>query len=380
MKIALFTNYPRKDGKLQGGVPAVAVCLAKTLSEIRGMQVHIITFDKSLKKVISEYDGNVTVHRLPMSSWPQILDLQYGPGRKFLEQYVKQLNPDILHTHETHGLMLSGFPFPHLHTIHGFDRENIIAGDGKLSWCRSFLWGVVERRAIAKHRFLISITPYVRHQIESLTRARIFDIENPVDSRFFQVERHETKGRILSVGWISERKNTLATVKAFAEVVASGLESELIIAGTPFDHKYYEKVVKYIREKSLNERVQFLGHINHDQLLKELSKACMLVLPSRQENAPMVIAEAMAAGIPVISTNRCGMPYMIREGITGFLIEPDDLSSLCRHMISLLTDDSLRRAMGYAGHREAEERFHPNVIAKKTVEVYETVLGSGSSK
>lgn len=382
MKIALFAKYPRKDGKLKGGVAAVAVGLVKALSKLADVELHVITFDRSLQNVAVETHVGVTIHRLPGSGWPQILDIQFGPGRKRLIDYVMKLAPDILHTHENYGLALGDFPIPHVFTLHGFDSENIMAGDSgntiicgeELKWLHSKLWAVVERRLLYRLRFIISITPYVRHKIKSYTQAIIYDIDNPLDPQLFEIERHEEPGRILCVGWISKRKNTLAAVQALAKVRMSGLNAKLSIAGEPLDQTYYHKVIDYIDKEGLSECVQFLGHINHDQLFEELSKASILVLPSRQENAPLAIAEAMAVGIPVISSNRCGMPFMIREGVTGYLTEPEDVDLLARHMISLLNDSNLRNTMGNAGRSEAERHFHPDKVAEKTIEAYRNVI------
>jgi len=376
MKIALFTEYPGKDRKLKGGVPAVAVCLAEALSRLSLTDVHVITFDRTLRSVEVDKDGDVTVHRLPASNWPQVFDIQFGPGRKCLVDYLVRLAPDVLHLHETYGLTLGQLAIPHVFTIHGFDRENIKVNGGIMSWFRSLLWAAVERKAMPKHKHIISITPYVRARIERLASAKVYDIDNPIDRRFFRIARHEEVGRILFVGWICERKNTLAVLRALAKVRAAGLKATLVVAGQPTDKAYHQKVLDYIKKEDLGESVQCLGHISHEQLLCELSHASILVLPSRQENAPMAIAEAMAAGVPVIVSNRCGMPFMVQDGITGYLIEPDDIELLSKRIALLLSNDVLRNGMGVAGRREAEKRFHPDVVARKTLEVYQEVAAS----
>jgi len=122
--------------------------------------------------------------------------------------------------------------------------------------------------------------------------------------------------------------------------------------------------------------VEFLGHVNHARLVQELSRASVFLLPSRQENAPMAIAEAMAAGIPVIASNRCGMPYMISEGQTGFLIDPESTDWIARRLDELLAAPELAHRMGQAGHCVALDRFHPRAVAEKTLAVYRQVCGS----
>ena len=87
----------------------------------------------------------------------------------------------------------------------------------------------------------------------------------------------------------------------------------------------------------------------------------------------MAIAEAMAAGIPVVASNRCGMPYMIQEGKTGFLIDPESSEQIARCLIQLLGAQQLRQQMGQAGRQMAMERFHPHAVALRTKAVYERI-------
>jgi glycosyltransferase involved in cell wall biosynthesis len=84
----------------------------------------------------------------------------------------------------------------------------------------------------------------------------------------------------------------------------------------------------------------------------------------------MGIAEAMAAGVPVVASDRCGMPYMVRHGETGFLVDPLDVEELASRLAALLSDAGRRRRMGEHAHALARERFHPGVVARRTLEVY----------
>jgi glycosyltransferase involved in cell wall biosynthesis len=84
----------------------------------------------------------------------------------------------------------------------------------------------------------------------------------------------------------------------------------------------------------------------------------------------MGIAEAMAAGVPVVASDRCGMPYMVREGETGFLVNPLDAGEVADRLALLLADDARRRGMGDAARAEARRRFHPDVVARRTRDVY----------
>ncbi len=373
MKVAIFSRYPSDSRCPKGGVESVTVVLVKALAQLDDLDAHIITLEQERTKIAVEQDGDVTVHKLPGSHWPQILDIIAGPGKKHLVSYIKDLKPDILHTHETYGLGLGTFSIPHVFTVHGFDHANIIADSAKFSWLRSRLWRRMERRGLGAQKHIISITPYVRKMIEPLTGANIYDIDNPVDERFFNIKYQPEPGRILCVGWISERKNTLGAVEAFAAMAGRYAQAQLVIAGEPKEAEYFNRVKRCIDNNRLGDRVELLGHINHAQLEHELTRASVFLLPSRQENSPIAIAEAMAAGVPVIAANRCGMPYMIDEGKTGFLIDPESTEQIAQRLAQLAGSQQLCQQMGQAGRQTAIERFHPNAVALRTKAVYEGI-------
>lgn len=88
----------------------------------------------------------------------------------------------------------------------------------------------------------------------------------------------------------------------------------------------------------------------------------------------MGVAEAMAAGVPVVTSDRCGMPHMVEEGRTGFLVNPGDPASIASGLGKVLGSDDVGRTMGKAARRIAMERFHPDRVAERTVQVYEEAL------
>lgn len=376
MRIALFSRYPKSFNMPKGGVESVTVILARALARMADLDVHLITLEKGMTEEVTEQDGKVTIHRLPGSSWPQILDIHFGPGRRRLIRKIRQIAPDVVHSHETFGLALGGFDIPHVFTVHGFDHANIPAEGRPFARPRAQLWRYAESHGLARQKTIISISPYVRKMIEPFApNAAIYDIDNPVDDRYFSVDRLEDRGRVLILGWINERKNTLGAVLALAHAVEKGCQGTLVVAGEAKNTVYKESVLRVIKEKGIEGNVEFLGHINREQLELELRRTSILLLPSLQENAPMAISEAMAAGIPVVTSNRCGMPYMVEEGVSGFLVDPTDTEQIGDRLRMLLASVELRGALGARGRTIALSRFHSDVVARKTREVYEQTIG-----
>jgi len=121
--------------------------------------------------------------------------------------------------------------------------------------------------------------------------------------------------------------------------------------------------------------VQFVGSISQDRLYEEMSRCSILCLPSLAESAPMVIAQAMAAGKPVVATRVGGVPDMVEDGVTGLLCDPGNSEQLADGLVALLKDPELRRRMGQQAHQLAEKRYRANRVAQATLEAYRSVLG-----
>ena len=103
--------------------------------------------------------------------------------------------------------------------------------------------------------------------------------------------------------------------------------------------------------------VFFAGVTGHDELVKYYEACDVFVMPSHAEGFGIVFLEAMAFGKPVIGGNHGGTPDVIRDGVTGFLVEYGDVNGLTSRILSLLQDEGLRKQMGQAGLQYMEENF-----------------------
>ena len=118
-----------------------------------------------------------------------------------------------------------------------------------------------------------------------------------------------------------------------------------------------------IEELGLQERVQLLGAKPQHDLREHLARANVFVMPSVAEaeggmdNLPTVIMEAMAAGLPVVSTRIGGIPEMVVENETGFLVQPEDAMALVGAIEKVTNDRSLGQRLGQAGHERAQKLF-----------------------
>lgn len=377
LKVAIVSRFPDRPDRPAGGIESATVALVQALCGCESLDVHVVTLEPGRPADDVEVAAGFTVHRLRAPKLPQVADVWLGPGRRRLVRCLLQLRPDVVHSHEVYGLGLPPLPMPHVITVHGFDHLNLVADASRLAWLRAPIWERLLRRGLARAQHVVSISPYVRGMLQSLTSAEIHDIGNPIDECFFGARCREPFGqrdRVLCAGWLSERKNTLGAVEAFGEAIRSGAPGRLVLAGFSAQPSYRRRVEARIDDLGLRDRIDVPGSLDRGALLAELARTRALLLISRQENAPMIVAEAMAAGVPVIASDRCGIPFMVREGETGFLVDPDDRRGIAERLARLLSDDALAARLGAAAADDAAQRFHPRRAARDTLELYRRLV------
>lgn len=369
MKVAIVTSFPRDLSKPQGGVEAVSVNLVKALTEFDDLDIHVVTFDSCVSPIDTEVSGRIKIHRLQTPKGC-VLTTALTSGRRVISDFLRKLKPDLVHSHDTYGLMVKGLKLPRVFTVHGFIHADTLVSGVKLPRFRSLIWKWAETSGWADQPHIISISPYVRERISRIVRGTIHDIENAISEAFFNTTRNEKPGTIFSSAVISPRKNTLALIDAFKILLNQGCDAQLRLAGKVVDSRYGDLVKKKLIESELKYKVTLLGSVPAGQIIAELSQASVYSLVSLEENAPLGIEEAMAVGVPVVASNRCGMPYMVRHGETGFLVNPSEPKSIAYYLNRLLEDKVLRKTMGERAARAAIDRFHPKRVAEQTRELY----------
>jgi glycosyltransferase involved in cell wall biosynthesis len=368
IRVAIVTDFPHDPNDPCGGVQSVSVHLVQGLSNLKGLDLHVVTEDTECLALRETTWGNVRIHRLPRQG-RNTLTNAVGPGRRQMVRYLKRLAPDVIHAHDVYGLMVKGLPTPRVFTIHGQIYRDTRVSGGQFPRLRSWLWKWIELSGWADQPHVISISPYVREQLTGIVTGTIHNIDNPIGESSFNLDRREEPGRVFCAAAICPRKNTLMLVQAFAKLRKSGINAGLRLSGGG-DKDYLDCVSHFIRKHGLENRVELLGRVSYGIIQDEMSRAAVFTLVSLEENSPVGIEEAMAAGVPVVTSNRCGMPYMVRDGESGFLVDPNNPDDIARRLRQLLEDDELRRSMGTKGREIALDRFHPVKVATRTRDVY----------
>lgn len=258
---------------------------------------------------------------------------------------------------------------------------------------RHYLTKLLAKKVLRDARGIIAITSkaYQRLVVEGLLPA---DSEIPhvvtghhVDVTQFYPYSSEHKDTIranlglskdekilLFVGKLRDYKGLHYLIEALPRVVDRGQNFKLLLVGGA-DKAYQAYLQALVKKHQLGARVKFWGREPYDELVKFYNVADLFLLPSiRQgiweEAFGMVLVEAMACGTPVVASAIGGIPDVVRDGKTGFLVPEKDPPALADAIARLLEDDTLRRAMGRESRAWAEQRWDLPVIGRRYAEFY----------
>ena len=208
----------------------------------------------------------------------------------------------------------------------------------------------------------------------TLGQAHTWVLENPVPQRFFEIPDGDEPNALLFCGLLIPRKGLPNLLEAVAIARDRGGDVRLRLAGQATMPEHERELRDTVRRLGLETRVEFLGGLSPEALAAELARAAVFVLVSKQETLPVAILEAMAAGKPVVASPVGGIPRVVLDGETGFLVPHGDPSALADHILRLLADPELRRRLGSNARRAARDRFTLDRVSRRTLEVYREVI------
>lgn len=185
------------------------------------------------------------------------------------------------------------------------------------------------------------------------------------------VTRHPSATvRLLFLGALGPRKGIFDLLQALARAAAAGLPLHLTVGG---DGQLAE-ARRLAVELGLADRVTFEGWVDANRRATLLNEVDVYVLPSYNEGLPMSVLEAMAAGLPVVTTTVGGLPELITSGQDGLLIEPGNVDALAEAVMDLTTDPVRRSSLGAAARARVAARYSRPVVLGLLEEIYvETV-------
>ncbi|MEI6340240.1 MAG: glycosyltransferase family 4 protein [Verrucomicrobiota bacterium] len=316
-----------------------------------------------------------------------------------MRKKLRKIQPDLIHAQGTErdcAISAIFTPYPKLLTIHGnlrLIRQTIGFRPLSAMWFQTFIEGFV----VPRFDGVVCITNYTKKAIEHEAK-KTWVIPNAVDPAFLSLgEERQIKDRRSDIGSqptpTSDLRPPSSTIPApivlvVANVDARKNQSNFILAldalakKTPFQAKFFGRCSDddYGREfhRLVSERTwcQYGGMISRDELRREFASATVLALPTHEDNCPMVVLEAQAAAIPVMASNVGGVPDLVENEVTGLLTDPNRPESMSAALQRLLQEPALVNDLARNGRLQAQQRFHPEVIAAAHLEIYAEVIAS----
>ncbi|WP_121971076.1 glycosyltransferase family 4 protein [Leptolyngbya sp. BC1307] len=205
---------------------------------------------------------------------------------------------------------------------------------------------------------------------------RVIVLPNPVEIPASIPDRSASSvTRFVFLGRIGQRKGAFDLLQAFANLPADCLpQAQLTLAGDG----ELEKAGELIKQLNVEGYVELPGWVDLEQRNQLLWDADVFILPSYNEGLPMAMLEAMAWGLPVISTPVGGIPEVIVSGENGYLADPGDIKALSAAMQSLVEDDALRLAMGHSARKRIEP-LDLTLYCERLTKIYRSVLEKSHS-
>lgn len=178
---------------------------------------------------------------------------------------------------------------------------------------------------------------------------------------------------VIHIGRLCKSKGQHLLLQAAANLDKLGQEAVYLIVGKDLeqDGAYLQYLKKMACELGINKSVHFLGHRDHIPKLLALSD--LLVLPSYTEGLPLVILEAMAAGLPVITTPVGGIPEVVIHQETGFLVPVEDIQALGNAILKLLQNPHIKNEMGNKGLEMVNKDFSIEKMCGEVFDIYDKV-------
>jgi glycosyltransferase involved in cell wall biosynthesis len=361
------------DGLSMGGAERLMVPILKHLSQA--------DFDPYVCALQSK-DGNPLADEIHALGIPvRCLDIQHLRDWNALPRlirYLKEIEADLVHTQLEFANILGNIAAKVLHlpsvcTIHvmpSLDVKTKSKLHQKLEWfaLKYFCNQVISVSEEAREHHL---------RISGASPERVSTLYNGIDlSNFLNVDRERSEVRaelgvppdanlLTTVAVLRPPKGIQYMIRALPAVLASNLNTYYLVVG---NGSHRDSLAEEVRRSGVGNRVIFAGM--RKDVPRFLAASDVFVLPTLTEALPTVLAEAMAAKLPIVASRVGGIPEMIVDGQNGCFVEPEDVDGLAKACIDLVNDPKKRAAMGNAGWSIVDRKFNIERQVDKLEELY----------
>lgn len=342
-----------------GGLERYAFEVATLLRENHDSRIIVITSGEKGNTDVKEEKNGFTMYRLGYQAKISNTPFAFSWITK-VRRILRDEKPDVVHIHT---------PVPGIGDIAAFFARAPVVVTYHASTMRkgnripdTIIW-LYEKLALPfllwKAETIVCASDFIRDGFLSRYKQKSITLTPGVHSELF-IEKPEMKTSHPSILFVAGRIGRtdvykgLDTLLDSMEILSKKMpEARLVVVGDGDLLSEYETRA----ERLAPGTVTFTGTLHGESLANEFQKAHVLAHPSRNESFGMVILEAMATGLPVVGTRVGGIPSLVKDGETGFLIEPSDAAALAEKLELLLSNPSLSKKFGANGRARAVSEF-----------------------
>lgn len=303
-------------------------------------------------------------------------------ARRFLSKSAKKY--DIVHDNQSlsYGLLgIASMGFPTVTTIHHpitVDRDTEIRAAGswlvKLKVRRWYAFLAMQKRVSRRLSHIITVSMCSQRDISRAFRIspqRFRVVPNGINTDYFYPLKDvkQAHNQLLVTSSADTPMKGLRYLLEAVAAIRKEREIRVVVIGKLKKDGVIEELV---RELALGDAVTFTGRIEQEDFARHYAEATMAVIPSLYEGFGMPAGEAMACGVPVISTSGGALPEVV--GDAGILVPPADSEALRQAIVGLLDDPERRRRMGEAGLERVANSLTWRHAAERTVSVYREAI------
>ena len=198
-------------------------------------------------------------------------------------------------------------------------------------------------------------------EVQGVAPERTHVVHNAIDPRMLAAglssDVPETPGLILTVSRLvaeNKYKGIDTLIRAMPEIRRLVPNARLVVVGDGDDRSRLEAIARRV---TTNGAVEFTGEVDASELIRRYRECQVFALPSLGEGFGIVFLEAMAFGKPTVAANAGGAPEIVRDGVTGIVVDPPEVGGVARAIASLLADERRRTSMGLAAKEAASTEF-----------------------
>ncbi|MBE9476541.1 MAG: glycosyltransferase family 4 protein [Proteobacteria bacterium] len=218
------------------------------------------------------------------------------------------------------------------------------------------LWFLEEK--VARAAFVACISHFCRSQVMAFSNSahweKIRIVHCGVNPSLYSKSSKNFGKKLLFVGRLASVKGVPVLIDAFANILQKHPDARLTLIGDGPDRPAIEALIS---KHGLDENICITGYLSQLEVAERLSQSDIFILPSFAEGVPVVLMEAMASGLPVITTRIAGIPELVKDGKSGFVVPPSDTKGLEMRMLDLLDDPSMCERMGKVGRKKVRSEY-----------------------